>query len=348
MNDLYSLHFRIADNCAVPELPGFVERPDPSDVIPLADCFIPGRGLLMAGKNGIDFLGINKSEDAIFIVRGEHTEAVLNSRSRLYPGFPLYPAEVRKPVKGVLLDLDGTCVKSEALWIAVIEDVTNLMREKNGLGPVEFAGKDLPHVSGRTVPDHLTYCRDNYFPGGRVSEAQQIYTEVAEREMRLFSEGRGREDAFDPVPGLKNILTGFKEQGIKIGLVTSGLYYKAYPEIEQAFVKLDMGRPEDFFDAFITAGTLTAKGRSGTMGNGISKPWPNIYFEAAQAMGFSLKDREHFAGIGDSASDVLAVRTMGLPFLGIDDGNIAAGGLKSLCTGFFQTLQAAADNLLQS
>jgi beta-phosphoglucomutase-like phosphatase (HAD superfamily) len=347
MNDPYDLHFRIANNCASPNLPGFMERPDPADVIPLIDCFVPGRGLLTTGKNGIDFLGINKSEDAIFVVRGEYTEAVLNSKSQLYPGFPLCPAEIQKPVKGVLLDLDGTCVKSEALWIAVIEEVTNRMRESIGLEPVVFTGKDLPHVSGRTVPDHLTYCRDSYFPGGSVGEAQKIYTEVAEREMRLFAEGKGREDAFDPVPGLKNILTGFKEQGIKIGLVTSGLYYKAYPEIEQAFAKLDMGRPEDFFDAFITAGTLTAKGRSGTMGNGISKPWPNIYFEAAQAMGFSLKDREHFVGIGDSASDALAVRTMGAPFVGIDDGNIAAGGLKSLCTRFFPTLQAAADYLLE-
>ena len=66
--------------------------------------------------------------------------------------------------------------------------------------------------------------------------------------------GRGRDDAFEPAPGLKDFLLELKGRGIKIGLVTSGLHEKAWPEILAAFRQLGMGDPLDFYDAIITAG----------------------------------------------------------------------------------------------
>lgn len=64
--------------------------------------------------------------------------------------------------------------------------------------------------------------------------------------MKEIMEGRGRKNAFVPQEGLKEFLLALKAKGIKIGLVTSGLYEKAMPEILSAFRALDMGEPTDF------------------------------------------------------------------------------------------------------
>ena len=80
--------------------------------------------------------------------------------------------------------------------------------------------------------------------------------------MAAILEGRGRADAFVPAPGLREFLLALKGRGIRIGLVTSGLYEKAYPEIVAAFRALGMGNPRDFYDAIITAGLPLRAARS--------------------------------------------------------------------------------------
>jgi len=47
--------------------------------------------------------------------------------------------------------------------------------------------------------------------------------------------GNTEGESFAPTKGLREILMYLKTQGIKIGLVTSGLYNKAYPEIVSIF-----------------------------------------------------------------------------------------------------------------
>ena len=56
--------------------------------------------------------------------------------------------------------------------------------------------------------------------------------------MNEITQGRGRKDAFVPSPGIKEFLLALKAMKIKIGLVTSGLYEKAWPEIISAFKTL--------------------------------------------------------------------------------------------------------------
>ncbi|HBM70324.1 MAG TPA: haloacid dehalogenase, partial [Firmicutes bacterium] len=45
-----------------------------------------------------------------------------------------------------------------------------------------------------------------------------------------------------------------KKKNIKIGLATSGLDYKAIPEIVSAFKTLNMGDPLTFYDCIVTGG----------------------------------------------------------------------------------------------
>lgn len=103
--------------------------------------------------------------------------------------------------------------------------------------------------------------------GSSLELARQYYFDIVNYEMDEILKGRGKQDAFTPAPNLKEFLTTVKNEGIKIGLVTSGLYEKAMPEIISAFKQLDMGDPVDFYDSIITAGYALRKGQTGTLGD---------------------------------------------------------------------------------
>ena len=82
-----------------------------------------------------------------------------------------------------------------------------------------------------------------------VEEARSFYFEHTSRELQAILEGRGKQDAFKPSPGLRDFLFELKGMGVKIGLVTSGLYEKALPEIlsaelakKEAFVVVERER----------------------------------------------------------------------------------------------------------
>jgi beta-phosphoglucomutase-like phosphatase (HAD superfamily) len=150
--------------------------------------------------------------------------------------------------------------------------------------------------------------------------------------MRWIVEGRGRTDAFVPAPGLKQFLLGLKERGIKIALVTSGLYEKAYPEILAAFRTLGMGDPKDFYDAIITAGFPMRQGEVGTLGELSPKPHPWLYAEAARVgLGIPFEERESVVGIEDSGAGVCSIRLAGFVTMGLAGGNIEASGTRTLC-----------------
>ncbi len=157
------------------------------------------------------------------------------------------------------MDLDGTSVHSEGFWVWIIERTTAELIGDPGFALEEA---DLPHVSGHSVSEHLQYCIRKYAPGCTVEAARAIYFEFTRREMGAILEGRGRADAFTPAPGLKEFLLALKARKIKIALVTSGLYEKAYPEIVAAFRVMGLGDPAAFYDAIITAGLPGGTGRA--------------------------------------------------------------------------------------
>lgn len=156
-----------------------------------------------------------------------------------YPAYyPLRKVELKKPVKAVLMDLDGTSVKSEEFWIWIIEkSIASLIGDEN----FKLEEADLSHVSGHSVSEHLQYCINKYCPDKNLQDARDWYFKHTHYEMNEIMEGRGKKGAFTPSGGLKELLLKLKERGIKIGLVTSGLYEKAWPEILSAFQTLEMG-----------------------------------------------------------------------------------------------------------
>ena len=177
-----------------------------------------------------------------------------------------------------------------------------------------------------------------YHTKGSVSEANSIYHAIAERELKEILEGRGNVSAFKPRENIKEFLQEVKASGIKIGLVTSGLDYKAIPEIVSTFRLLDMGDPLDFYDAIITGGKRKIAGQYGTLGELSVKPHPWVYAE----IGMSLAgDEKHkVVTLEDSSSGVLSSRLAGYGVLGLSDGNITQSGMQSFCLKMVDDLES--------
>ena len=219
-----------------------------SGLISLRTC---SDGLHQVGQNGVVSVTATGDGKVEFIAFAGHSLAYVKSALGYPAYYPVYPVALQKPVKAVLMDLDGTSVRSEAFWIWIIQLTLATLLDNTTF---ELEASDLPHVSGHSVSEHLQYCLQKYCPNKSVEQARQIYFEHTHREMAEIMAGRGRVDAFTPSPGLKEFLLWLKAEKIKIGLVTSGLYEKAYPEILSAFQKMGLGNPTEFYDVIITAG----------------------------------------------------------------------------------------------
>ncbi|MFW6457440.1 MAG: HAD family hydrolase, partial [Planctomycetota bacterium] len=244
----------------------------------LQDCEGVG-DLFKVGKDGVRRILTTRDEKVDFIIYDDH--ALAHVRSQMgQPGiYPLSEPDFEPPAKAVLMDLDGTSVKSEGFWIWIIERTTaSLIGDES----FELEPADEPHVSGHSVSEHLQYCVDKYCPDKSVEEARDRYFRITRRELKAIEEGHGRTEAFTPAPGLKEFLQEVKGQGLKVGLVTSGLYEKAWPEIVAAFREMEMGDPKEFYDSIVTAGYPLGRGEPGTLGELTPKPHPWLYAETAR------------------------------------------------------------------
>ncbi|MCX7047878.1 MAG: HAD family phosphatase [Candidatus Sumerlaeota bacterium] len=301
--------------------------------------------LFRTGYNGVrEILGTRDGK--VEFIRFANGEALAHVRSQMgYPAiYPLHPVRIEKPLKAVLMDLDGTSVHSEPFWIWIIEQTTARL-----LGNPKFTleESDQPHVSGHSVSEHLKYCIEKYCPGKKVEEARKYYFEITHCEMKAILKGTGRVDAFVPAPGLKDFLLALKGKGIKIGLVTSGLYEKAWPEIWAAFQTLKMGDPRDFYDAIITAGFALRKGEVGTLGELEPKPHPWLYAETARVgLGIDFSERACVVGMEDSGAGVVSIRLAGFACIGIGGGNLRKSGTAGLCSHVCKDLHSALKRLI--
>ncbi len=305
----------------------------------LDDLEIGGDGLFEAGRDGVVRILSPADRSVEFVVYEEKTLAYVRSRMGYPAIYPLRPARFEGPADVVLMDLDGTSVHSERFWVWVIERTTARL-----LGDDAFRldADDEVHVSGRSVSEHLQHCIERYCPDRTVEEARRVYHEITRTEMAAILEGRGKADAFTPAPGLKEFLLELKGHGVQIGLVTSGLYEKAWPEIASAFRTMGMGDPLEFYDCIITAGYPLKPGQTGTLGELSPKPHPWLYAETARVgLGVEPSRRHKVIGLEDSCAGVIALRLAGFAAIGIGGGNIAAGGVRPLLHAECPTLADA-------
>ena len=295
-----------------------------------------GYGRFRAGREGVRSIWLTGDGKVEFIACAGHTLACVRSAMGHPAMYPLEEARIEKPVEAVLMDLDGTSVRSEPFWVWIIQST---IAELTGESGFELERADEPHVSGHSVSEHLQYCISKYCPDRNVEEARGIYFRITRREMRAVLDGAGREDAFVPAPGLKEFLLELKAREIRIALVTSGLYEKAWPEIVAAFRTMGLGDPLGFYDAIITAGSAIRPGQTGTLGELESKPHPWLYAEAARVgLGIAPQRRAHCIGIEDSGAGICAIRLAGFAAVGIEGGNIGRAGVAPLVTSMKDSL----------
>ena len=292
--------------------------------------FVAGHGetrtVAATGDGKVEFIGFEN-----------HTLALVNSALGYPAYYPVDSVDKELPIAAVLMDLDGTTVHSEEFWIWIIQMSTASLLENPRF---ELEDSDLPYVSGHSVSEHLQYCVDKYCPEKSVEDARKLYFEHTHREMQLILEGKGKPGAFRPSPGIKDFLLELKGMGIKIGLVTSGLYEKAFPEILDAFKTLDLGDPKEFYDAIITAGFALRQGEPGTLGELSPKPHPWLYAETLRVgLGMSYDSRHAAIGIEDSGAGVASIRLAGMQAWGIEGGNIEQSGTRGLCSQYTDSFE---------
>jgi beta-phosphoglucomutase len=316
------------------EIPAIGQISESAGLILLQAC---SDGAFRVGEDGVVSITATGDQKVEFIAFEQHTLAYVKSDLGYPAYYRVHPVRMEKPVRAVLMDLDGTSVRSEAFWRWIIQrTIASLIRNPD----FELEEADLPWVSGHSVSEHLKYCINKYCPDKTVEEARKYYFGHAQREMRKITEGGGRENAFIPSAGLKEFLLALKAMGVKIGLVTSGLCEKAWPEILSAFRTLGMGDPRDFYDAIITAGFALRQGEVGTLGELSSKPHPWLYAEACRiGLGIDFGDRNSVVGIDDSGAGVCSIRLAGFPTIGFGGGNILASGTKELCNYYCETFE---------
>lgn len=316
------------------DIPGLGPVSDESGFVLLEAC---SDGVFRVGKDGVGGIAATGDRKVEFIAFKDHALAYVRSAMGYPAYYPVHPVALEKPVKAVLMDLDGTSVRSEEFWVWIIQQsIASLLDDPK----FELEEADVPFVSGHSVSEHLQYGIRKYCPEATVEMARTFYFKHTHRELEAILQGGGREKAFTPSPGLKEFLLELKAMGVKIGLVTSGLYEKAWPEIVSAFRALEMGDPKDFYDAIITAGFPLRQGEAGTLGELSSKPHPWLYAETCRVgLGIEFADRNAVIGIEDSGAGVCSIRLAGFPTIGFAGGNILESGARELCTFYCETFE---------
>ena len=315
-------------------IPAIGDISDSSGMTELRAC---SDGVFEVGKGGVVSITATGDGKVEFVAFQDNTIAYVKSAMGYPAYYPVHDVEIEKPLKAVLMDLDGTTVHSEHFWIWIIEQTTaSLLGDPN----FKLDASDEPHVSGHSVSEHLQYCIGKYCPDKSVEEARTWYFKHTNYEMNEILEGRGKKGAFTPAPGIKEFLYELKAMKLKIGLVTSGLYEKAWPEILNAFQTLELGDPNEFYDAIITAGYAIRPGESGTLGELSPKPHPWLYAETARVgLGMDFADRNSVVGIEDSGAGVCSIRLAGFSTIGISGGNIIESGTKELCCDYCENFE---------
>ncbi|MDR0518760.1 MAG: HAD family phosphatase [Clostridiales Family XIII bacterium] len=298
-------------------------------------------GIFSAGKGGADAIYATGDGKVEIVCMHECSVACVKSALGYPSYYPIKPlGGEERPVAAVLMDLDGTTVRSEPFWISIIEMSVRSLLGKLGF---ELDEADMPFVAGHSVSEHLAYCIRKYCPDRTLDEAIKHYFEHTEREMDLILH-HGKSGAFLPAPGVKEFLLALKGAGVKIGLVTSGLYRKAYPEILAAFRHMGLGDPLDFYDSIVTAGTRPQPGAYGTLGELESKPHPWLYAESGcVGLGIPAEDSATVIGIEDSGAGVCSVRLAGYSTVGIGGGNIKQSGTMAFVTHYCEGFDAVGE-----
>ncbi len=182
-------------------------------------------GMFRTGENGVVSICTTGDEKVEFISFADRSLAYVKSEMNYPAYYPIYQTKLEGPVKAVLMDLDGTTIRSEEFWIWIIEKTTqSLLRDEF----FRLEEADLPFVSGHSVSEHLQYCIAKYSPESSLEEARKYYFQHTHFEMNEIMEGRGKPKRFyaftrDQSVSFKAQRSGRKNRPCDIGIVRESM-----------------------------------------------------------------------------------------------------------------------------
>jgi beta-phosphoglucomutase-like phosphatase (HAD superfamily) len=288
------------------------------------------------GAAGVGTIAALADDSMTFIALETRTLAVVRPGPGPVAIYPVPPRRAARPA-ALCLDLDGTIVDSEPLWIAVIEQVVGALTGRAGF---RFDLDERRHVSGRSVGAHLAWALAAHAPGVSLEAARALHARFAREALDRLSVGGRNASVPRVMPGFTSLRAAARDCGLPVALVTSGVETKMWPTLVAAFRAAGLGDPAGHFDAILCGGVMAGEGRIGSLSDMPMKPHPWLYAEAL-IIGLGLPETAAAVVIEDSAAGVVAARLAGLDVIGLDSGNIRQLGAASLCSTVVEDLTTA-------
>lgn len=165
----------------------FLSNPETADdFIAIDQC---SDGFFMTGENGVRSI-FKTGDGKVEFISFEDSMLAYVLSSMGYPAYySVHPVGLQKPVKAVLMDLDGMTVRSEEFWIWIIQKTTASLLDNSKF---ELEDSDIPFVSGHSVSEHLKYCIDKYCPDKSIEDARKYYFKHTHFEIKTRSSGNDR------------------------------------------------------------------------------------------------------------------------------------------------------------
>ena len=107
-------------------------------------------GRFISGESGVKHIVCTGDGKVEFVAFENHTLAYVNSALGYGAYYPLHPVNRNGKIKAVLMDLDGTSVRSEEFWIWIIEKTTASILDDESF---RLEDGDIPFVSGHSVSE---------------------------------------------------------------------------------------------------------------------------------------------------------------------------------------------------
>jgi HAD superfamily hydrolase (TIGR01509 family) len=184
-----------------------------------------------------------------------------------------------KYIRAFLFDMDGVVTDTEPQYDLFL----GRLRDE-----YQLASDFVDQVKGVRLPDILA----KYFPHLPEEDKNKINDKVIDFELNIMK--------YEPIPGIPEFIRSVKQEGYKVGLVTSSLRIK----VEVALKELNM---EEFFDALVT-GDDVEKG----------KPAPDGYLLGARKL--EVKPEECLV-FEDSFAGIEAGKRAGMRVIGVATTN---------------------------
>ena len=155
------------------------------------------------------------------------------------------------PLRAVIFDLDGVIWDGEPLY----HEAFNVVLDPRGH---RVTGEDYAQIIGLSVEAAWDWVRQHF---GLTDTPATFYREYNFAVLQLLK------TAVEPLPGVRDLLSGFRGRGVPIGLASASL--RQWVDATLAGLRL-----EGAFDATVSASEVQR-----------SKPAPDLYLAAAERLG---------------------------------------------------------------